>query len=234
MPGFKRYIFPLAITAVIAVGACTKGSDAPTRITQTANLNVINAVTDVNAINFYLNGTRQNTSSAIFPGSTSGYNAFAIGQQQYQFKVDSQSRTLLADVALNLPKKDSSYTVVFTGLRKNNTLTTIFTKDIFTSDTSNTTSTRIRFIQASQGTQVYDVFVGDTLSFKNQSFKNTTAFLKTGPGKKTVTVKVAGTSTVLLTTSVTVLSASYYTLFTYGQPNQTGANALATGIILNR
>lgn len=231
MPGFKKYTPVLLIIAAMAAGACTKGSDAPQKAPKTAGLNVINAVTDVNAVNFYLNGTRQNTNSAIFLGGTSGYNSFPLGEQTYQFKVDSPSRTLLAEVKLTLPDSGALYTAVLTGQRSANNLTTIFTKDAFTDTGSRA---HVRFIQASPGTQAYDVLVGDTLSFQNQSFKSVTSFMSTGPGKKTVKVMAAGTSTVLFTTSVTVLSATYYTLFTYGQPGKTGKDALAASLILNR
>jgi len=232
MPGFKKYTPVLLIVVAMAAGACTKGSDEPQKTPKMASLNVVNAVTDVNAVNFYLNGTRQNTNSAIFLGGTSGYNNFPVGEQTYQFKVDSQSRTLLAEVKITLPDAGAVYTALLTGQRSANNLTTIFTEDKFVADTL--VRSHIRFIQASQGTQAYDVFVGDTLAFKNQSFKSVTDFMPTGQGKKTVKVMAAGTSTVLYTTSVTVLAASYYTLFTYGQPGKTGKDALATSIILNR
>jgi len=51
---------------------------------QTTGLNVTNASTDT--LNYYLNGTRVNNASSIYPLGSSGYIGVAVGQQNYQFK----------------------------------------------------------------------------------------------------------------------------------------------------
>lgn len=112
----KRYRYA-AILCIIAVTvwACNKsGDDAPV-VGQTSRLNVINAVTDIRAIDFYLNGVRQNTNSAIYLFNTSGYVSVPTGEQQYQFKNDTLERAVLADIKLNPAKADSSYTMILAG-----------------------------------------------------------------------------------------------------------------------
>lgn len=227
----KRYYYPVILFMIaVAAWACTKGDDLPPDPVPTAGLNVINAVTDIKAIDFYLNGTRQNNNSAIYFLTASDYIDVPAGEQQYQFKNDDTVRTLLADIKLNLPKPDSTYTLLVTGQAGNHTLATIFLNDNFLTDTTNTA--KVRLIQASPGTNAYDVFVGDTVSFKNKAFKSTTAFTNVGPGTKVIKVMLAGTTTPLVTDTVSLQPNSFYTVFTKGVRNGTGNNALGLGLNL--
>ncbi|GAB3919802.1 DUF4397 domain-containing protein [Mucilaginibacter myungsuensis] len=234
MKEIKKYSFLIFICAMMGgMWGCNRSGDDPPPILPTASLNVINAVTDIRAINFYLNGTRQNNNSAIFLYNASGYLSVTKGEQQYQFKSDTD-RTVLADIKLNMPLTDSTtYTLVLTGQQRKNNLTPIFIADNFIVDT-NANNARVRFVQASTGVQAYDVFVGDTLSFKNQPFKNSTAFVSVGPGKKTVKVNLAGTNTPVFSGTVILNQNTYYTLYTSGEQGGTGKNALNVAVNISR
>lgn len=228
----KKYCFPAFLfTVMLAALACKQGDDAAVTVTNKSQLNVINAVTDTKAIDFYLNGTRQNTKSAIYLFNASGYSSVPAGEQQYQFKSDSP-RTAIMNIRLNLAKKDSSYTVVIAGQIKSNTLAAIFVNDYFPADTSR--QSKVRFIQASPGDMPYDVFVGDTLSFKNQAFKSVTGFSNVGPGVKIIRVMRSGTSTPLVEGTVTLQANTYYTLYTEGSLTGTGDNAFGAVINLTK
>ncbi len=217
---------------MLAVWSCNKnGDDTPVKGT-TAQLNVINAVTDIRAIDFYLNGTRQNTTSAIYLYNSSGYLSVLTGEQQYQFKSDTD-RTTLADIKLNPAKADSSYTLVVAGQQSNSSLATIFLGDYFVANT-NTKNAQVRYIQASPGTASYDVFVGDTLSFKSKAFKAYTGFQGVGAGKKTVKIMLAGTTTPIFNGTVVIQAGSYYTLLTQGALNGSGKNAFSVSVSLTR
>jgi hypothetical protein len=54
---FKKYYYPVILCVIaMAIWSCNKsGDDAPV-VGKTSQLNVINAVTDIRAIDFYLNG----------------------------------------------------------------------------------------------------------------------------------------------------------------------------------
>lgn len=228
----KKYFFPvfLFIVAVAAI-ACKQGDDAAVPVGSKSLLNVINAVTDTKAVDFYLNGTRQNTKSAIYLFNSSGYTSVPASEEQYQFKSDSP-RTVILSTKLNPAKKDSSYTVIVTGQISNNNLETIFVNDYFPQDTLQ--QSKVRFIQASTGSTRYDVFVGDTLSFKNQDFKSVTPFMNVGPGVKSIRITLAGSSVPLVEGTVTLQANTYYTLFTEGLLNGSGDNALGAVINLTR
>ncbi|QKJ31694.1 DUF4397 domain-containing protein [Mucilaginibacter mali] len=229
----KKYSYPVMICLIaLAAWGCNKSGDAAPVIGPQSRLNVINAVTDIRAIDFYLNGTRQNTNSAIYLYNSSGYLNVLTGEQQYQFKSDTD-RTVLADIKLNPAKKDSSYTLVAAGQQSNNSFSTIFLGDVFVTN-SNAKNALVRFVQASPGTPSYDIFVGDTLSFKNKTFKDYTGFQGVGAGKKKIKVMLAGTTTPILTDSVIVQAGSYYTLLTRGSRTGSGKNAFGVSITLSR
>lgn len=230
----KKYCFPVLLFIVaITAYACKQGDDAVAAVGNKSLLNVINAVTDTKAINFYLNGTRQNTKSAIYLFNSSGYISLLTGEQPYEFKSDSP-RTAILDIKLNPAKKDSSYTVIVAGQISNNTLTTIFINDYFPIDTMQLDTlpqAKMRFVQASPGDTQYDVFVGDTLSFKSQAFKSVTQFMNIRSGVKTLRIMKAGTNISLIEAPVTLQANTYYTLFTEGSLTGSGNNAF--GAVLN-
>jgi len=223
------YLFIVGLAAV-TVWSCNKtGDDVPATL-PVAYLNVVDLVTDIRGIDFYLNGTRQNTNSAIYLYNSSGYSTVTAGAQQYQFKSDTD-RTILANLQLNTTKADSAYTVVLAGQEGNNTISPIFISDQFLIDTVSTHAV-VRLVQASPGTPSYDVFVGDTLSFKNKAFKAVTGFQGVGAGTKTVKVMLAGTSTLVFSGTAVIQPQSYYTLFTKGIPGGTGNNAFGISVNL--
>lgn len=228
----NKYRFAILLCALsVAFFACKQGDDAPPKTGSKSLLNVINAVTDVKGIDFYLNGTRQNINSAIYLFSSSGYLRVLTGEQQYQVKSDSP-RTVITEIKLNPAKKDSSYTVVIAGQAGNGTLSTIFLNDYFVTDTLG--SAKIRFVQASPGPNAYDVFVGDSVSFKSQAFKSSTGFVNISPGVKTLKITHAGDTTGIIRASVTLQPSTYYTLFTVGSPTGSGNNAFAAGLNLTK
>ena len=228
----KKYCYPFLICMIaLAAWSCNKNGDDKPVVLPTAHLNVINAVTDIRAIDVYLNGTRQNNNSAIYLFNASGYLTVTKGEQQYQFKSDTD-RTVLADIKLNTAAKDSS-TVVMAGQQSKNTLTAIFLNDNFIADPI-LKNAKVRFVQASPGTAAYDVAVGDTLSFTNQVFKGTTDFKSVGAGKKVVKVKLAGTATEVFNGTLILNTGSYYTMYLSGEPAGKNKSALNVSVNLSR
>jgi len=225
------YLFIIGL-AIASIWACNKTGDNVPATPPVAYLNVVDMVTDIRGIDFYLSGTRQNTNSAIYLYNSSGYTAVTAGSQQYQFKSDTD-RTLLADLQLNTGKADSAYTVVLAGQQGTNTISPIFIGDQFLIDTVSTHAI-VRLVQASPGTQSYDFFVGDTLSFKNKAYKAYTGFQGVGAGKKNVKVTLAGTNTVVFSGTAIIQPRGYYTFFTKGTLNGTGNNAFGVSVNLSK
>jgi hypothetical protein len=241
----KKYYYPVILIVVaMAAWSCGKYNDVPDAAGDVSQLNVINAVTDIRAIDLYLNGTRQNNTSAIYLFNSSGYLSVPTGEQQYQFKSDTD-RSVLADIKLNPVKADSSYTMLLTGQQSRNNLTTIFISDYFPVDSSTPgTNAQIRFVQASPGATPYDILIGDTLSatktvydtvsFKNKLFKAVTPFKLVKAGTKTIKIIATGTTKILYNATAIIQPGSYYTLYTEGLPTGTGLSAFGAAINLTR
>ena len=78
-----RFLTIICAPVLFALPAC-KNNDQLFKTVLYTNVNVVNAGTDT--LNFYLNGTRQNNASSLFPGGQFFYISEPSGSQNYQFK----------------------------------------------------------------------------------------------------------------------------------------------------
>jgi hypothetical protein len=220
----KRLYIVYFFAAVLAVESC-KNNDSVYKTVLYAGMNVVNASTDT--LNFYLNGTRQNNSSSLYPGSQSYYLPIPQGVQNFQFK-KAGTFNILFSVPLTL--KDSiSYSLYVTGETADKSFSTI---DSLYTDTV-TNSTQIRFVNASPDAGNLDAYVGDTLNYKKRAFQSSSVFLATGSGIKEVKVYQTGLTTPIIDTPITFQTGDIYTIFTRGLLKGTGSSAFHIGIILN-
>ena len=220
----KRFYILFFFAAVLAVESC-KNNDSVFKPLLYAGLNVVNASADT--LNFYLNGTRQNNSSSLYPGSQSFYLGVPQGAQNYQFK-KAEAFSVLFSVPLTL--KDSvSYSLYVAGESVDKTFSTT---DSLYLDTAQY-STQIRFVNASSEAGSLDAYVGDTLNYKSRAFTSSPVFLPTGSGIKQVKISVAGSSTLLVDTPITFQPGRIYTLFSRGTVKGTGNAKFRVGIVIN-
>jgi hypothetical protein len=191
-------------------------------------LNVVNASPDT--LNFYLNGTRQNNGSDLFPVSQSLYDSIPDGSQNIQFK-KAGTFNVLFSVPLKL-KDSTNYSLYVTSGAASGAFTSI---DSLYADSSFKVSelTKIRFANASPNAGNLDVYVGDTLNFKSRAFKTSSVFLLTGAGTKTVKIYQSGTTTALVDTNIVFNPAYIYTLYSKGQLNGKGASVFDVGVAIN-
>jgi hypothetical protein len=217
---------PFLLITILAFGlaSCKKTDDPPTAV-QTTNLNVINASTDT--LNYYLNGTRINNASSIYPLGSSGYIGVAIGQQNYEFK-SLRSPVVFMSLALALDT-GKTYSLYVAGRSASLTFSTI---DTLVADTGNVAA--IRFVNASPDAGKLDVMVGDTVNFKVRAFKTSTVFLPVNAGNKRIRIYQSGSASPKIDETRTLIAGKVYTLFTKGSLKGTGTAALGTGIVVNR
>lgn len=219
------------IALIIGLAACKKTyDDAPTVVSQ-VRLNVINASADT--VNVYLNGSRLNTTSAIFPAYSTGYYYIPGGKQTYgikkPFNVSSNTIQNLFSITLPVDSKDSNlyHTLFITDEKADDAFET---KDNFTAFPGSTTDTcYIRFVNSSPGSGPLDVTFGGTKLFSNVAFKSNSEFalINTANGASAtgvipLEVFNAGSTTPLYIDSVSLNSGNYYTFFTLGTPGTTG------------
>ncbi|TSD66054.1 DUF4397 domain-containing protein [Inquilinus sp. KBS0705] len=218
---------PVIIVLVLALGfaACKKNDDVPADDNGlVTDLNVVNATADT--LNFYINGTRINNTSSLYPQGASGYIGVPYGQQNYQFRRIG-SPIVLFTKALTLDTLQS-YTLFLAGTTDENTLLTIDTIK------SNDKTARVRFVNTTPDIGALDVTVGDTVKFKARAFKTATVFLNVNAGTKRVRIYKAGTATLLSDETRILDVGGVYTLFTKGRTGGSGDAKFGTGLNVNK
>ncbi|TWR29418.1 DUF4397 domain-containing protein [Mucilaginibacter pallidiroseus] len=219
----------LSLLVIAVLASCKKdGDDSLVTIPTGARLNVINATNDT--LNYYLNGTRINNTSSLYPLGTSGYILSAVGENNYQFKKFRNAAALFSlPLALDSGRV---YSLFVTGQSAESTILTADTLAPAVPDNLN--RPRVRFVNTSPQAGNLDVLVGDTVNFKVRAFKSVSVFLPVNPGNKRVRIYKSGTGA-LLSDEIRVLNNSrVYTLFSKGTPGSAGNNAFATGLVINQ
>ena len=226
----NKSFYILFILAAILIAESCKNNDEVLPVVTTTNLNVVNASADT--LNFYLNGTRQNNTSSLFPGGQTAYLPEPSGQQNYQFKkagtfnvlfsvpLTLQASTLLAPVYNSFYVSGTSANDAFT------------TQDILLQDTV-ANSTQIKFVNASPTSGSLDFYVGDTVNYKSLAFKGATQYFSTGGGIKQVQIYQSGITTPIIDTPITFQPTYIYTIYTRGTIGGKGTAAFNIGLLLN-
>lgn len=206
--------------AVLILGliSCVK-NDPAVVVNPSVSVNVINASEEV--VNFYLNGTRQNNITGIFPLGASGYASIPRGNQLLAFRKQfNTTRFTDADTLFTLPLRLDSvgpgvrYSVFLAGTSRATAFTLL---DTLQTDDNNA---RLRFVSASASVAGLRVFLNDTLRFTSSKFKEVSTFKPVGNGQKIIKICPATSNDVLYTSTVTLNVGSNNTLFSAGS----GAN----------
>ena len=121
-------------------------------------INVVNASADT--LNFFLNGTRQNNTSSLFPTGQSFYLFVPPGLQNYQFKKQGAT-TVLFNVPVTLG--DTAHTSLY--IYGETTAQTFTSNDPLFFVTGHPDTTQIRFVNVSPDAGNINVTVGTTVSF---------------------------------------------------------------------
>lgn len=222
-----RFSALLAIAIIIALSACKKKyDDAPAVINQ-VRLNVVNASADT--FNFYLNGSRKNTTSTILPGTITGYYFVPAGVQSYQLKkpFNIATNTVQTLFSITLPADSNVYRSLFV---TDGTAANAFPTDDIPNGTTKTDTCFIRFVNASPGSGPLDMALGSTTQFPNVAFKSVTGsvYASTTLGADTISglipIKVFahGSTTPLATDSVSLQQGASYTFFLQGKAGTPG------------
>ena len=217
----------MAIVLIIGLSACKKTyDDAPTVVTQ-VGLNVVNA--SVDTFNFYLNGSRKNTTSTILPGAITGYYSVPAGQQSYQLKkpFNIATNTIQTLFSITLPADSNVYRSLFV---TDATVANAFAIDDIPNSTTKTDTCFIRFANAAPGSGSLDMALGSTTQFPNVAFKSvtgsvyasTTLDASVTSGLIPIKVFAHGSTTPLAIDSVSLQQGASYTFFLQGKAGTPG------------
>jgi len=216
-----RCLILLFIAVVTGLLSC-KNNDNVFPVVVNTTINVVNASADT--LNFYLNGTRQNNASNLFPLGSTLYLTVPAGAQNYQFK-KAGGFDVLFSVPLTLSGVNNSLYIA-----GESAADAFSTRDTLTYDSG---YTRVRFVNASPNAGSLTVSVGDTVNFQSRPFKSSSVFFTTGAGLKEVKIYLAGATTPIIDTPIAMLQNSGYTLFAKGQLNGKGNAAFDVGVVTN-
>jgi hypothetical protein len=219
-----------------AIGGCKPNSaDLPTIALPAGQVGFYNLIPSqalINpypgAINMYVNGTRQNTNKIAY-GDFSGYMAITSGAQNIVFKSDSLRTEIYPSTSITL---DTLNTTLFvTGKANAASVTIIHTRDTAVTDAVNI-KPKFRFVHASADAPAFDlVLVGvkSSVTINNQSYKSISAFNRADTGKVAFKLNLAGTSTKVLSGTLTLTASNVYTMYVYGV-YAGGANSITWGL----
>lgn len=230
----------LAFIFIVGLSACNKkNNDAPT-VALKSSLNIVNASADT--VNFYLNGTRLNNNSNLYPLVSTGYlTNILAGSQNFQVKKMFNPVTSTVQTLFTIPLKldtGTNYSLYIAGETLDNAfLIPDFTQAqanqlasmTNTGDTVQTTSL-VRFVNASPTVGNLDIAIGDTVKFTNVPFKTAENFTLINSGSKIpFNIYKSGTTTPLTTGTLVLSPGTAYTVYSKGALN--GTNNSAFGIV---
>ena len=217
--------FILFIAAILFELSACKNNDEVFQRKVSSYFTVVNASADT--LNYYLNGTRQNNTSSLFPGGSLVYLTVPAGAQNYQFKKAGNAAVLFS-VPLTL--KDSTFNSLYiTGETADKAY---FTNDPLLVDTLPNIAT-VRFVNVAPDAGSLSFSIGDTVLFTGQGFKSSSVFSPVGSGLKEVKIFQTGSAIPKIDTVITMNENRAYTLFAKGLLNGKGSSVFDVGIVLS-
>jgi hypothetical protein len=224
---FKAGLYLLVpFLLLLAMVSCNPNSaDLPVIQATPGLVSFFNLIPGGTSINFYVNGTRQNTNKISYEDN-SGYMSIVSGQQSIVFKSDSLRTNLFDPFNFTIPADSTS--ILVTGNAQSNL---IFIRDTAVADFSTAGyKPKLRFINAAADAPAYN-FSANKVSITNVTYKTVSAFNRVDTGRVVFLLSPNGTGNTILTDTLTLGPNKVYTMFIYGSSKV--KNGLTLGIIAN-
>lgn len=218
----------LAASAALVLSGCSNDSDSnPVAPTPGANVMVVHASPNAPAVDLLVDGGVAGTGLA-FPSNTA-YLPVASGTRNVKVNVTGTSTTVInasPDLASGV-----NYTVF--ACDSVSKITPLVLTDDLTAPASG--KAHVRFVHLSPNAPAVDIALqGGAVLFPNTAFKGYSAFTPFDAATYNLEVRLAGTSTVVLSLpNITLQAGKIYTVFAKGFVGGTGAQALGAQIIVN-
>jgi hypothetical protein len=218
----------LVLGSALLLAGCGKDDKTnPVAPTPQARVMAVHASPDAPAVDLRVDGAIAGTGLA-FPNNT-GYLNVNAGTRNVKVNVAGTSTTVInADLPLTAGTNYSVFACDSVAR-----LGAVVVTDDLTTPASG--KAHVRFVHLSPNAPAVDVAVtAGPVLFANKSFKGYTAFTPVDAGTYNLEVRVAGTSTVVLSLpGVPLTAGKIYTVFAKGFVGGTGAQALGAQIIVN-
>ena len=223
----KFNCFMLLVIFVVELSGC-KNNDNVFPVQKKTAITVVNASADT--LNVYLNGTRQNNLSSLFPGGSVTDLVVPAGSQNYQFK-KAGAFSVLFSVNLNLT--DSTYNSLFVCGETSNFAFNTLDYLPQNSNSASSDTAYVRFVNASSDAGNLNASIGGTIAINSVAFKNASSFTIVTSGQNEIKIYQASNSKLLKDTIITIQPNYNYTLFSKGLLNGTGNSKFGLGILTN-
>jgi hypothetical protein len=205
----------LALMAA-AFAACTKNYAVPAAPKSPPKLNVVNATADT--LDFFVNGTRQNNQSDIYPDGATYWLSVVYGKATYSFKNTGRPATLFS-LAETLDT-GTFQTMFLVGTSADKVFLVNDSVTNATAITAGDTTSAIRFVNAAPNMGGLDIVVtkGKTtpISIKNCSYKYLSSYMSLKDTVTKIDVYATGTTKAIFDTTFTPVPGQSYTFFTKG------------------
>lgn len=219
---------------ILSVGVFTGCSDddetSPTTPTptQTARVMAVHASPNAPGVDVLVDNVKANSTPLTFPNNTP-YLTVNAGTRNVKVNVAGTTTTV---IEANLPVAANAVYSVF-ATDSVATLTPIVLLDTLTTPANN--FAHVRFVHLSPNAPAVDVAVtGGPVLFANRAFQQYTAFTPVAVGTYNLEVRLAGTSTVVLSIpGVALANGKIYTVWARGFVGGSGTQALGAQIIAN-
>lgn len=219
----RKMTWAVALLGITTFGMVSCSSDDDPVVQPDSQVKVIHAVPAAGSVDFYLNGTKQN-SSAVSYGEQTGYIATANGDKTAEFKTSLDNNTILsAPVSFD----GGNYTLFATGQSSNNTLTTLLVEDNL--QTPGTGKVRVRFVHVSPDAPTVNLIANDSTWATSRTYKSATDFIEVNAGSYIFKLNRTDNGTTAYTSeSISLTSGKNYTLVARGL----AGNAVVTPLTL--
>jgi len=217
-----RYLLFFCLGGLVWAG-CKVNDDAPA-VTTNSSISVVNLVASSSSINYYDNGTRQNSYKLGY-GLASGYLTVISGGQTASIKDTLYNTIYSAGLTLT---KNTKYTLLVAGQSKQ------AVNGILLTDTIAPVSgkAKARFVNASGNAPAFDVYFNN-VGITNTGYKSISKVVLVDTGTVTLKINQTGTNNTIGTLAVKLSTGGIYTYYTYGLYNTAGVYALTLGTIVN-
>jgi hypothetical protein len=233
--GALVFLFLCSVGTLIIpfIASCGKGaSTLPAG--SNVQLQILNLSPDLLPVNLWINFNKQGNNIYSYP-TPSGY--FALGTIDTPIQIRSVSAAVSSvnwasiDTVLRANVK---YSIFITGLKADNTITSIFTVDTAIAPTVG--RGKVRFINASPRSPGLDVTANGTPAFTNQAYKIVSKFIEVPPGNYEFKITPNGSPSNPLSDlkNITILDGKLYTLYCYGLVGRVDTTAFGSGVIINK
>ncbi|MDR6341741.1 hypothetical protein HNQ91_004814 [Filimonas zeae] len=214
----RKMTWAVALMGISSFGFISCSSDDDPVVQPDSQVKVIHAVPTGGSVDFYLNGTKQN-SSAVAYGEQTGYIATSNGDKTAEFKTSVDNNTILsAPVSFD----GGNYTLFATGQAGNNSLTTLLVEDNL--QTPGNGKVRVRFVHVAPDAPTVNVVANDSTWATGRTYKSATDFVEVNAGSYVFKLNRSDNGTTAYTSqSIALTSGKNYTLVARGLTSGAGA-----------